>query len=44
MIEFRKIPSGLNDNLDFYFSRQLKFDLRTFFQSYLNLEYFRLNF
>lgn len=44
MIEFRKIRSVLNGNLDFYFSRQLKFNLRTSFQSYLNLKYFHLNF
>lgn len=44
MIEFRKIRSVLNGNLDFYFSRQLKFNLRTSLQSYLNLKYFHLNF
>lgn len=43
MIEFRKIRS-LNDNLDFYFSGQSKFNLRTSFRSYLNLKYFHLNF
>lgn len=40
MIEFRKIRS-LNDNLDFYFSGQSKFNLRTSFRSYLNLKYFK---